>query len=698
MKAGSLIAGKYRLMRPIGKGAMGTVWEATHEGTSRQVAIKLILEPTDELRIRLTREARAYGALRHRNIVEVLDVGQTDEGDPFLVMQLLVGETLADRLARQRRLGVPEATRIARDVARALDAAHKASIIHRDLKPANIFLHDEPDEEVTVVKVVDFGVSKNLLASDGLSTVVGGMVGSPAYMSPEQAAAGARGPVDHRADLWSLGVVLFEMLTGVRPLQGDVNTIIPQIVSAEIPLVTRFVRTIDPKLAALVARCLDRDLSRRVGSAADLAAQLQPFTSASHGSGAFSLGQSGSGLISPLAPASRSDAAVIASPRAPFAPGPEPSAAVLASPRVPFASAPDRDSSARSPRPQGGLLSGPAMPGPGDDDDNQATAKLSPDMMRAFKPAPPRAPPRMPPRAGGTVPIQSDPALPPYRAQLPSQNMPPPAPPSFNPQTPPAAPPNFKTTLPLQNDPAFGSGSSWPAPTPTTAKLDPNSTWGAEPSVANGGTMRMSPEDMMKIRSSAPGTSPMAPPPAPPAPPAPLAPLAPVFATSSLIQQSGGDLLSTSQAAALQQQKRRRMLLLVVGSVVGVVLAILAVVVMVVMSSKGGVDAEQPAPAVAATGSTPVLPVASAPPPGAPAAEVAPPRASATPSTAPSMNPAPVVSAPPASGKPPVTGLPSGPKQPLGGTPAGSTKSGTKLPGFLGVPAKTKTKTNPTGP
>jgi serine/threonine-protein kinase len=373
MKAGAVIAGKYRLTRPIGVGAMGTVWEATHEGTSRQVAVKLILEPTEELRRRLVREARAYGSLRHRNIVEVLDVGQTDEGDPFLVMQLLVGETLADRLVRQRRLGVPEATRIARDIARALAAAHAASIIHRDLKPANIFLHDEPGEDTTVIKVVDFGVSKNLLASDGLTTVAGGMVGSPAYMSPEQAAAGACGPVDHRADLWSLGVVLFEMLTGVRPLQGDANTILPRILSAEIPLVTSFVRTVDPRLAALVARCLDRDLAKRAGSAADLALQLQIFTAVGSGAGASSPAKEGSGSSVPLAPPPR---------------------------------------------------------GTREEDEDAPTEKLSRDGLHALGPTAQAAPRSMPLRAGRTVPMQSDPApAPPHSAAPPSQSEAAPAPP-----------------------------------------------------------------------------------------------------------------------------------------------------------------------------------------------------------------------------------------------------------------------------
>ena len=690
MQAGALIAGKYLLKRIIGKGAMGVVWEAIHEGTSRPVAVKLILEPTDELRHRLDREARAYGALRHRNIVEILDVGLTDDGDPFLVMQLLTGETLADRLTRQRRLGTPEATRIARDVARGLAAAHAQSIIHRDLKPANIFLHDEQDDEPAVVKVVDFGVSKNLLSSDGLSTVVGGIVGSPAYASPEQAAGGTRGPVDHRADVWSLGVVLFEMLTGVRPLQGDAITILPQIMTAEIPLVTSFVRSIDPKLAALVARCLERDLTKRVASAADLALLLNGYTTASQGAGSAPLGQSSSGWNTPAAPPSRSDAALLVSPRAPFAsaasvPEREPPAAVIASPRAAFASISERDPSARSPRPQGGLLAaGPSMPGAGDndnDDEEQATARLSPHMLQALRPAAkPVAAPQMSPRDGRTVPMQSDAALPPYRAPMPSQlEVPPP-------------PSSFKTTLPLQDNPMYGSGSSWPAQTPMTAKLDPSAPWGApQPSVTEGGTVRISPEDLERIRSAGAAASPQAP---LPAPPAPGQGLSSVSGASSFIQQNGGDPSSASQAAALaqQQKKQRRTPLLVAGSVVGVALAIAAVVVVRSNSS----EEEKPATIEAAATSTSVAPVVSATAPTATA--TAAPSATEAPTAEPVVSAKPIVIAPhpPGPVKPslPLKGSLTGVKPSAGTSPApGSKPGGSKgLPGFL----KNK-KADPTG-
>ncbi|EYF00354.1 serine/threonine-protein kinase [Chondromyces apiculatus] len=277
--AGTLLAGKYRLKRQLGEGAMGAVWAAVNEATSRDVAVKLIIRPEPEFRIRLQREAKALGALRHKNIIDVYDIEQSDKGDPFLVMQLLTGETLADLLVRKRRLEVPEAARIGRDIARALAVAHQVPIVHRDLKPANIFLHREPGEDSEiVVKVLDFGVAKNLAVSDGMHTAVGGTVGSPLYMSPEQMRA--QRDVDHRADLWALGVVLFEMLAGQRPFEGTAQELCVKILTGEIPRLDRLVRRLDPGMAALVERCLRRDRAERPASASEVAATLERYASA----------------------------------------------------------------------------------------------------------------------------------------------------------------------------------------------------------------------------------------------------------------------------------------------------------------------------------------------------------------------------------------------------------------------------------
>jgi serine/threonine protein kinase len=273
---GALVAGKYRLLRPLGEGAMGVVWSARNELTSGQVALKLIVGRGPELRLRLLREAQACCQIRHKNVIQIHDVGQTESGDPFLVMELLSGETLDGLLARKRRLNQREAAVIGRDVARALGAAHDKGIVHRDLKPANIFLHNQPGEDARVVKVLDFGVSKNLLSADGVQTMLGGPIGSPSYMSPEQARGGR--DIDARADIWSLGVLLFEMLTGERPFLGEAQEVIDQILRAEIPVPSRRVRTIDPGLDRLISGCLTRDREKRSWPIAEVVQELDPFT------------------------------------------------------------------------------------------------------------------------------------------------------------------------------------------------------------------------------------------------------------------------------------------------------------------------------------------------------------------------------------------------------------------------------------
>jgi serine/threonine-protein kinase len=275
MKSGDVVGGKYRVTERLGAGGMGAVWEAINERTGRKVALKLILHPTDDLRQRLRREAQACGRIAHRNIVQVYDVDETSTGDPFLVMQLLTGQTLADLLASRRRLEPSLVARIGRDIASALSAAHTAKIIHRDLKPANIFLHREEDEDGEdgfVVKVVDFGVSKMLASADGPATITGALVGSPAYMSPEQVRMSK--DLDHRTDIWSLGIVLYEMLTGKRPFAGSVEDVIRKILVAPIQPPSHHVRQLSREFDEIVALCLERDLVKRIQSAADLARML----------------------------------------------------------------------------------------------------------------------------------------------------------------------------------------------------------------------------------------------------------------------------------------------------------------------------------------------------------------------------------------------------------------------------------------
>ena len=254
---------------------MGEVWAAVHTEMRREVALKLIYGDNPDLAVRLKREAQACGRLEHPNVVRIYDIGETDDGDPFLIMQLLTGETLAERLARRRRLPPVEALWIALDIARALRAAHAADIIHRDLKPANIYLHRGLDTEGEEVKVLDFGVSKLLSVGDMAFTVTGALVGSPAYMSPEQARASK--DIDPRADIWSLGVLLFEMLAGRRPFpSASPMGVIAEILAEPIPTLSTFVPGIDPRIEDAVNRCMTREVDNRLQSAAAFIDILRP--------------------------------------------------------------------------------------------------------------------------------------------------------------------------------------------------------------------------------------------------------------------------------------------------------------------------------------------------------------------------------------------------------------------------------------
>ncbi|WP_437929603.1 protein kinase [Sorangium sp. So ce291] len=293
---GMLLARKYRLSRKIGQGAMGVVWAASNEATGREVALKVIARPDPSLRKRLLREAQSCGALQHPNIVDVIDVARTESGEPCMIMELLVGESVAALLEARRRLDAPLAARIAHDVAGALAAAHAVQIVHRDLKPANLFLHRPPEASDFVVKVLDFGVAKNLADARGVTSTLDAAVGSPFYMSPEQVRADR--DVDPRADLWALGVVLFEMLTGVRPFQGEGPQLLSQILEGEIPKVSRYVRRVDERLVRIVDRCLRRERGERFASAEEVAGELAAFVVRGAGeAGALREGRGGDGAV-----------------------------------------------------------------------------------------------------------------------------------------------------------------------------------------------------------------------------------------------------------------------------------------------------------------------------------------------------------------------------------------------------------------
>ena len=183
---GLMIAGKYRLDRPLARGGMGSVWVARHVGLDMPVAIKFMdaaIASLDDAVVRFEREAKLSARIRSPHVVEVLDYG-TDAGRPYIVMELLLGEHLGERLRREGRLWLPDAAAIVLQVAKALRRAHEAGAIHRDLKPANVFLSQVDDDEI--VKLLDFGIAKCGWGDDGEVTKTGVVLGSPSYMSPEQ--------------------------------------------------------------------------------------------------------------------------------------------------------------------------------------------------------------------------------------------------------------------------------------------------------------------------------------------------------------------------------------------------------------------------------------------------------------------------------------------------------------------------------
>ncbi len=216
---GDLLAGKYRLERPLGEGGQATVWEAHNVALDARVALKLVHPDADDFgqAERLLREAQAVARLRHPAVVRVFDVAQTNDGDWFIVMELLDGECLADKLGEGRRVPATEAVRLLLPIAEALVAAHAAGIVHRDVKPENIVLaragkHLQP-------KLLDFGIAKRRDTDWKRTTAKGVLMGTPAYLSPEQAEC-AR-DIDQRTDVWSFAVTLYECVTGHLPFDDE---------------------------------------------------------------------------------------------------------------------------------------------------------------------------------------------------------------------------------------------------------------------------------------------------------------------------------------------------------------------------------------------------------------------------------------------------------------------------------------------
>jgi len=269
------ISEKYRLRRRLGEGAAGDVWEAENLLVGRRVAIK-ILHPSvasrPEMQQRFLAEARLSAKLAHPNVVDVYDLGRTQEGTPYIVMELLEGETLEKTLQRRKRLPAQFACELMMQVLATLVAAHKLEIVHRDLKPANVMLvYPRPDQPL--VKVLDFGVAQGIQA-DPLGEA-GLVFGTPEYMAPEQA-TGEK--VDERCDVYAAGAILYELLAGVPAFRGDTAAVVISrvLTTAPEPL-HKLAPDVPRDLEAIILSALAKKPKDRPASAAEMSARIAPF-------------------------------------------------------------------------------------------------------------------------------------------------------------------------------------------------------------------------------------------------------------------------------------------------------------------------------------------------------------------------------------------------------------------------------------
>lgn len=315
---GSVISGKYRVERPLGAGGMGVVVAARHVDLQQSVAIKVLL-PTasnnDEMVARFLREGRSAAQLTSPHVAKVQDTGRLPSGEPYLVMELLHGRDLRAHLASVGRVPLAQAVEWVLQAAHALAEAHARQIIHRDVKPANLFLAETSAGQL--VKVLDFGISKQLDASEVELTNTLSAVGTPRYMAPEQMRAAKF--ADARADIWSLGVVLYELTTGRTPFQGDSVTALCFDVMERTPTPpSRLVPEIPPSFDALMAQCLEKDPDDRFQSMEALARALTPFARASLYAGLFGPPSWPSGAVagSTPMPLDRSSETRLEAPRA----------------------------------------------------------------------------------------------------------------------------------------------------------------------------------------------------------------------------------------------------------------------------------------------------------------------------------------------------------------------------------------------
>jgi serine/threonine-protein kinase len=356
LAADVVIAERFKLIRLLGQGGMGSVWLATHLGLDIPCAVKFIegeFAQMAEAQARFEREAKAAASLRSPHVVQILDHGIFD-GTPYIAMELLDGEEWGKKLHRLGRMSPAEVIKIVGEVGRALTKAHAVGIVHRDLKPENIYLVKDDDREIA--KVLDFGIAKatgNEIS--GSNTKTGAMLGTPYYMSPEQA-QGVKA-VDHRSDLWSLGVIVFQALTGRLPFESEaLGDLLVRIIVAPVPRAADFVNDLPPMFDQWWAKASQRDPALRFQSSKEFCESL----SAAFGQGTYQWGADAN-----LAPAPGASQGQFGNTPQPFGMTPQPLGMTpqpFASTGQPFAST--GQPVAMTPQPYGataGLAGGPAM-------------------------------------------------------------------------------------------------------------------------------------------------------------------------------------------------------------------------------------------------------------------------------------------------------------------------------------------------